>query len=491
VQRPMTGSLRQQARAALGLAMLTLAACGSDRGVADGIAGGYDGGGIIGLTGGCYANQNPAVPNDGAAVIRVDPSTRYQTMQGFGTSVRLFDDPHVTETFDQTTKRASAVPSESAQNQILDALYGDLGLTRVRFFPGDLGLVEPVNDNADPLVADLSKFDFAWKKSDGQIDMVPGLIRRGVTTYYGSTLSLEKWMTEANPEEYAEWVIVMLRHWRDKGAEMPYFSLKNEPGFAPSGGVWSGEYLRSVTKILGARIKAEGLKTKLVLPDDVSPNEAYGRLQIILADPEARQYVGAIAYHLYQRGGEDKIKQLGAQYGIPIWMTEFSTGDDWLEWAKIMHDLIANDGVSAVDYMWGYFGDYDKSQLVRLVVRNGSFERFSLTPQYYVTGQYSRYVKPGAVRVGATSSDPNVLATAYVDGTKLIVVATYAPPPAVFFERLVRVELGTGGPCVKRVEGFRSGLSDAWLALQPLNIDVPRFSMTLPVRTVTTFVGQQ
>ncbi|MEO6526764.1 MAG: hypothetical protein ABIP93_09090 [Gemmatimonadaceae bacterium] len=471
--------------AALGAALIALAGCARDPGVPTGIKGSE----VIPIS--CYVNPNAAAPNDGASVITIDASARYQTMQGFGTSLRLFDDPHVTETFNQATTRAAIIPSASDQSVILDALYVDLGLTRVRFFPGDLGLIEPTNDNLDPLVADLSKFDFSWKRGDGQIEYMPGLLRRGVTTYFTSTLSLEKWMTEANPEEYAEWVMVMLRHWKDRGVELPYFSLKNEPGFAPSGGVWSGEYLRSVTKILGARMKAEGLKTKLVVPDDVTPNEAYARLQIILADPEARQYVGAIGYHLYERGGEDKIKQLGEQYGIPIWMTEYSTPDDWLAWAKIMHELIANHGVSAVDYMWGYFGDYDKSQLVRINVRNGAYAGFTRTDHYYVMGQYSRYVRPGAVRVGATSSDPNILATAYVDGTKLIVVATFLGVPGSGFERRVRVELGAGGPCVRRADVIRSGGSDQWFALPMLSVDVPRFSMALPARTVTTFVGQQ
>ena len=469
---------------------MTVAACGSDRGVAEGVAGGYTGGGVGGLTSGCYVNPNPNVPNDGAAVITVDPATRFQTMQGFGASERLFDDPLTTNTTDPVTKRATATPPASAQSQILDALYVELGLTRVRVFPGD-GSTEPVNDNADPLVADLAKFDFSWKRGDGQIDLMPELLRRGVTSYSGSTLALEPWMTSSNPAEYAEWVMVMLRHWRDRGYELPYYSLKNEPGSAAGGAVWSGEYLRDVTKILGARIKAEGLKTKLVVPEDVNPREAYARLQIILGDADARQYVGAISYHLSERGSEDKIKQLGEQYGIPIWATELAPGGDGFDLASLMNDLITDGGVSAVDYRWGFFGDYDPSQLVRLVVRNGSYERFSFTPQYYAMGQFSRFVRPGAVRVAATSNDPTVKATAYVDGTKLIIVAMNSGVPGLYFERQVRVELGAGGPCVRRADVVRTSASDSWLSLGSISVDVPRIRTALPVRSIVTFVGQQ
>ena len=147
---------------------------------------------------------------------------------------------------------------------------------------------------------------------------MPGLALRGVTTWFAAPLALEKWMTPASPAEYAEWAIVLLRHWKDQGQEMPYFSLANEPAGA-AGGPLSGEYLRDVVKLLGARIKADGLKTKLVVTDDATPKDAYARLQIILADPDARQHVGAIAYHLYGRGPEeDLIKALGEQYAIPV-----------------------------------------------------------------------------------------------------------------------------------------------------------------------------
>ncbi|MDB4883642.1 MAG: hypothetical protein JWL95_2408 [Gemmatimonadetes bacterium] len=477
---------RTLSRAALGAALFALAGCTKDYGVPSGIKGGEEV-----FQPGCYVNPNQAAPNDGAAVITLDASQRFQTMQGFGTSMRLFDDPLVTNSVDPVTKRGIAIPPASEQSSILDQLYIDLGLTRVRIFPGDGGGIETVNDNGNPLVADLSKFDFSWTRGDGQIALMPELVRRGVKTYFSSTRALESWMTDSNPDEYAEWVLVMLHHWRDRGMEMPYVSLKNEPGNAASGGVWSGEFLRDVTKILGARIKAEGLSTKIVVPDDVSPKEAYARLQIILADPVARQYVGAIGYHLSERGGEDKIKQLGEQYGIPIWMTEHATGDDWLDWAKTMHELIADDGVSAIDYRWGFFGDQSSSQLVQLVVSGGSYARSIRMQQYYVMGQYSRFVRPGAVRIGATSSDPNVKATAYIDGTKVIVVASYLPPPELFFERQVRVELGTGGPCVHRADRVRTSTSDRWLSLGSLTVTAPRFSTALPARSVTTFVGQE
>jgi O-glycosyl hydrolase len=423
-----------------------------------------------------------AAPMGSAAAITLDPTRRFQTIQGFGTSQALFDDPHVTETFDQATRRAAVIPTAADQAKILDLLYRDLGLTRVRVHPDG---IEAVNDNADPNVADMSKFDFGWKGADGHIAAIKLLVPRGVTTWFASPITIEPWMSETNPAEYAEWVLVMLRHWRDAGLEMPYYSLMNEPGYVRSG-YWSGAWLRDVAKILGPRMAAEGLKTKLVVPDDFSASEAYGRLQTILADPDARKYVGAVAYHLYERGDEDAVRKLAEQYGIPVWMTEYSTPGDWLAWAAIMQQLLVDDGVSAVDYMWGYFGDWDGSQLIRIRTSGTSYAGYDINRQYYVMGQYSKYVRPGAVRIASASAEPDVKVAAFTDGGKLIVVATNLGAT----EHTVDAALGGGISCRGGFDAVRTSATESWAALPVVAMDGTRFSATLPAKSITTFVSR-
>ena len=449
-------------------------------GLAVGVAAcGENGSSAITGLGTCAAS--PAALPAADVTVTLDPSQRFQTIQGFGTTQRLFDDPHTTETFDPATRRASATPPSGDQARILDALYVDLGLTRVRFHPEGL---EVVNDNADPRSTDLSGFDFSWKAADGHIAAVKSLMPRGVTTYYASPLTLESWMNESNPDEYVEWAMVMLRHWREQGLEMPYFSLLNEPGYYQGLKPWSGTWLRDVAKRLGAQLRAERFATKLVVPDDVSPVSAYPRLQTILADPDARQYVGAVAYHLYGRGDEDMIARLAKQYGIPVWMTEFSTPGDWRAWAEVMHELLAVHDVSAVDYMWGFLGEWDRSQLVRLEVAGGSYRGFAINRQYYVMGQYSRFVRPGAVRIAATSSDAEVKVVAFLSGSKPVVVATNTGGR----DHTIRFELGSAASCGARMEAVRTSDTESWKALPDVALDQPRFAAAVSAGSVTTFV---
>jgi O-glycosyl hydrolase len=431
----------------------------------------------------CAASPSVLPATD--VTVTVDAAQRFQTIQGFGATQRLFDDPHVTETFDARTGRAAAtaVPPASDQAKILDALYVSLGLTRVRIHPEGL---EPVNDNADPNTPDLSKFSFGNRGADGHIAAVKSLLPRGVTTYFASPVVIETWMNESNPDEYVEWVMVMLRHWRQQGLDMPYYSILNEPGYYVGGRQWSGEWMRDVAKKLGPRLAAESFPTKLVVSEDDSPSSAYGRIQTVLADPDARKYIGAIAYHLYARGGEDRIAQLGKQYGIPVWMTEFSTPDDWRAWATVMQQLLADDEVSAIDYMWGYFGDWDRSQLIRLKLSGTSYFGFDMTKQYYVMGQYSRFVRPGAVRIAATSSDPDVKVVAFMDGAKPIVVVTNLGPR----DHTVRFELGSAGVCGGKLQAARTSESDSWSALPEVTLDQPRFAAPASAGSVTTFAGR-
>ena len=434
----------------------------------------------------CRLEAAPFPSSD--ASVTVDASRRFQTIQGFGTTERLFDDPHVTNTFDAVTRRAAVIPPPAEQDRILDALYVELGLTRVRYNPRDdqgtdVG-IEQVNDNADPAVTDLSRFDFSWKKNDGHITYVKAVVPRGVTTFYASPLTLESFMTEANPDEYVEWAMAILRRWRAQGVEMPFYSILNEPGNPRGGVTWSGAWIREVTKRLGAKLKAEGFRTRIVVPDDLNPTEAFARLQTILADPDARQYVGAIAYHLYGSADRDKVKRLAEQYGLPVWMTEFSQ-PDWLGWARTMHAMLADYDAAAVDFMWGFFGQWESgTQLVTIRSAGNAYTGFERTKHFFTMGQYSRFVRPGAVRIGAVTADPSLLVTAYQDGPRVVIVAIND----AHSDRTVRFDVISGIPCGNSVQSVRTSETENGRVLPEMQLPVPRFVTTLAAASVTTLV---
>ncbi len=421
--------------------------------------------------------------------ITVNPAIRHQTIAGFGASIRLFDDPHLTETFDAATQRSAVLVPQAEQARILAALHGELKLTRIRYAtdPG----IEPVNDNADPAVTDLAGFDFRWKRLDGHVELVQAARALGVTTWFGSPIVLEAWMSHDNPAEYVEWAMAIIRRWRDQGATLPYWSLVNEPGYR--GGL-SGAFIRDAVKLLGAKLAAEGIATRLVIPDDIDPVAALGRAQVVLADPVARGYVAAIAFHLYDAtfppaepntAALAELSALARQHGLPLWMTEWYS-PDWFTWAKTMHLLLADHDVAAVDYMWSFLGQWEKvgSQLITVTHDGPFYTGFVKSHQYWTMGHWSRFVPPGSTRIGLSSSSPTVQATAFLVGDRVVVVALNSGSTG----SSVQMALGQGMTCLRRMTAERTSAAEAARVLESATLTGPGFTTALPARSLTTFV---
>jgi len=367
--------------------------------------------------------------------ISIDAAKRFQTIEGFGTSMRAFSDPHLS-LLAIVPENSLRIP-ESAQRQILDSLYRGIGLTRVRIVPNARG-IEPVNDNDDPQNTDLSRFDFSWIKNDVFFPAIREARARGVTTWWSAPVQIEPWMNLGNPEENVEWAMAILRRWRNEGLELPYYSVINEPSYERSQGPWPGEYMRDVVKLLGRSLKNEGFKTKIVIPDDLNAYLAARIAEVVLADPEARSYVAALPFHLYggPPGQERELKELASRYGIPLWMSEHFVADG-LAWGLSVHELLADSDVSAVDYLFGFFSESNQAQLISLLHRGTEYLGFRMEPHFYVFGQYSKYVRPGAVRVLATAPPANVKASAFVQNGRMTIVAINPGTTAV----TVRFEL--------------------------------------------------
>jgi len=418
------------------------------------------------------------------AMIVIDSKLRFQTMEGFGSTERVFDDPHLCNCWDPQRQRGAIIPP-AAQQEIMRLIYDNLGLTRVR--PATEADVEVINDNNDPEVTDLTKFNFEWKRNDAHIDYVKQAMAHGVTTHFLSPIVLESWMNESNPQEYVEWALSILKRWRDQSVEPPFYSIKNEPGYS-RGGILSKEYLKTVIKLLGPKLRAAGLRTKFVITDDLNAAEAYERCSYILQDPDARQYVGALAYHLYGGSSTDKndMKDLGQKYKLPIWMTEWYTPDDF-QWAETIHELITNYQVSAIDYIWAFFGEWSETQypgntLIGLKFNGLQYQGYTPYKRYYYTGQYSRYVRPGYIRLQATSDNDNIKVTAFAKDNELAVVAINSGPVTL-------TTFSFAGELIpKSLTPIRTGPNENWQQLAPLPVSNGQFNMSLPEKSVTTFI---
>jgi O-glycosyl hydrolase len=419
------------------------------------------------------ASASPLKTNS-TSTVTVDLRQQLQVWDGFGSSERVFSDPHVS----RKGKPRSLVAPE-AQSKILTLLYRRLGLTRVRVV-------------LDPGIQSKrgGSFNFGGKLGEDQIAFVKQARAFGLKTFFPGPVYLENWMTPQDVGAYVDYAMTVLRYWRSNGLEPPLYAPLNEPQIARN---FPAQWMHDVVVQLGRRLKAEGFKTKLVIPDDENPVDAFRRAEAVLADPEARQYVAALAYHIYKGNESDwaKFKQLADRYRLRVWMTEYHarTFDTWpgaYAWAVKIHNLITTGGVSAIDYIWGFFGDWGDSYVQLQFDNNAVYTGYSLSPIYYLTGQWSRFVRPGYRRVGTSSASGSVLTTAFRGPKRIAIVSlnTTSAPQTVAY-RVV------GGRLAKKakVVGVQTSPTESWQALPRMRARAgSTFSSTLPGRSVTTFI---
>ena len=424
-------------------------------------------------------SQRPTV----SGTVVVNLGARRQTIDGFGFSTRVWTDPHLSDA-------PETVVPDAARSAILELLISDLGITRIR--PNIDAGMERSNDDDDPNLIRADGFDFAGKRTDEHIELVTLARDLGLTTWFPAMLQPEPWMTEHTPSEFVERLVVQLERWRAAGCTPALVSPMNEPTMPMSGG-YAPEWLTAVVSELGPRLDAAGLPTKVLVPDDVDPSSALVRATSVLDDPTAGRYVGALGFHLY--GGESvdrlALADFARAHDLPLWMTEYSRAewDSWpavLDWASIIDELFTEDDVRAVDYMWGFFGEQQLGHmLVSIDFENGMYRSHRPTAAYWVTGQWSRWVRPGAVRVDTTVHEglPRVSAFVDPDGGTLVAVAVNRDD--VPRRMSLRIE---GGATADKVRVVRSSVAEQWAEAPTLQVREGAIDADLPAASVTTFL---
>jgi glucuronoarabinoxylan endo-1,4-beta-xylanase len=209
---------------------------------------------------------------------------------------------------------------------------------------------------------------------------------------------------------YAKYLNDFAIYMASNGAPLYAVSVQNEPDWDPTyeGCVWTATEMRDFLKNQGGLITA----TRLMAPELVNNNQAY--VNTILSDAGAVANLSILATHIYGGGIVDNPDARAK--GKPVWMTEHLETDTTyianLNTAVEIHDCFTKANFSA--YIWWYgkrfYGAIGQDGIV--------------TKRGYIISQFARFIKEGAVRLGAgTNTRSDVLISAYKNGTKKVVVA--------------------------------------------------------------------
>ena len=169
---------------------------------------------------------------------------------------------------------------------------------------------------------------------------------------------------------------------------------------------------------------------------------AYKRYPVVLDDPAARKFVAVIPYHGYDFKHFDKIAELKAKYSdLPFWMDElcyayeagypknkklpiyeFEDGDvwgniifsdleagtsAWLYWNAILDETGGPWAISPIH------GNPDPNIQHPVVIINKTTHEITYTGTYYYLAHFSKFVRPGAVRLQTKGSAKGVRVMAF------------------------------------------------------------------------------
>ena len=368
------------------------------------------------------------------AQVNIDRGARFQVIDGFGAFLG-------SEEW-EAQKQALALPAVQ-----------DLGLSMARF--GIIGNdLEHRNDNANPYVTDYRAFDLsglplAWMrrlKAESAIDKYiltvwspPAWMKKSRLLEAASD-SGENYLEARYYEEYAEFLAAVVHLIKaETDIDLYAISVQNEPQFNepyPSA-LLSAENMAQVLAVVARRFAAEGIQTKLFMPEALPQQQGIGEYirQLDLVK-DAGQFTDIIAIHNYDADGihvggagarEWAAMYTWANAARPrrLWMTETSGhANNWLG-AQVLFGNLYNALVygNASAWLWWTLAETSGSAEYGLVVDNQPSARYAISRHFY------RAIRPGAVRLGSTA-DEGLLSAAFENPDGTLVVVLYNTGPA-------------------------------------------------------------
>ena len=258
-------------------------------------------------------------------------------------------------------------------------------------------------------------------------------------------------MSSSNYQKYVDHLNSFNDYMKNQGVPLYAISISNEPDWCGEWACWSADEIYNFTKGYADKMRKNGVKVISTESFRYDKN-LYNK---VLNDANALKNWDILGAHFYasdRRTGDDFFQySLADQKGVERWMTEHYTesqgsGNYWRTVTNTGDQANQNkrDTVNAMDVAYeihramvvGNFNQYTWWYIRRcygLIMEKdfgnklqvSSNEIGKVSKRGYVMSQFARFIRPGAVRVGATAKpEANLFASAYksAGGDSVIVV---------------------------------------------------------------------
>jgi glucosylceramidase len=413
---------------------------------------------------------------DEASTIRIKPEQRFQTIIGFGGS------------FTESSAHLLNGLSTDKRKEIIEAYFGDGGarysLTRTHMNSCDFSLGQY---SYAPVAGDtmLKHFSIA----EDQDDIIPMIKEAMLSSSEGfkiisSPWTAPPWMKDNNnyvggkllPEYYETWALFFSKYieaYQAEGIDVWGFTVENEPH--GNGNNWESmlytprEMTNFVKDHLGPRLEQDGYKDKTILGYDQNRAGLKEWVDEMYKDAASARYFDGTAIHWYESTYEVFPEALQYAYNkapdkylietegcvdseVPRWKDDqwywSKEATDWgWDWAseedKYLHPKYAPVNRYARDIIgclnnwvegwidWNMVLDkqggpnWFKNWCVAPVIVDIHSNEVYYTPLYYTMTHFSKFIRPGAVRIGIEISDKDLIATAAQNKNGDIIIVVF------------------------------------------------------------------
>lgn len=330
-----------------------------------------------------------------AGTITVNPSQQFQTITGWeATGIGADWD-------------ANPVRFPSYKNNVWNAAVNDLGINRVR--------AEVVKGSGNSF--DKVAFD---KNMDEIMQYKQRVEARGEKLWINVCVVRNDFAN--NPTGYGAATVDLLKHMKTKYGIYPdSWEVALEPdNFGWGGGVNVGNALIAAVNAIKQENVTNGNNLPyinfFVIPSDTSAGTAAQNVTLIMnmlgqQNPNLQNVVRELSYHRYSFFPQDAVAfgNFRTLYNKETAMLEHI----WANVDELYEDLTVANNSAWSQYAMAYHDGGDDG--TKYILVNPTTFAATLSQTAKPLSQYFRYIRPGAVRIGATSTNSNLQPVAFIN----------------------------------------------------------------------------
>ena len=389
-------------------------------------------------------------PLETEVAIFINPKKTFQKYLGIGGAIT------------DASSEVFATLNETQQNKLLESLYGKDGIgyniIRTSIHSSDFGLgsftyvkegdadlktfsIEKDKEKRIPFIKraiDLIKDDLVFYASPWS---PPAFMKSNKNMLQGGKLLPEF------RQAWADYYVKFINAYEEEGIPVWGLTIQNEPMAVQrwESCIYTADEERDFLKnYLGPTLEKEGLGDKKIVVWDHNRDLISERANTIFEDPEASKYAWGIGFHWYETwtGGLPKYDNLkninesfpsknmlfteGCQEGFDSERLHF-----WPNAERYGNSMINDFNSGVVGWTdWNILLDerggpnHVQNFCFAPIHANTKTGELTFTPTYYYIGHFSKFIKPGALRVSTTTSRTSIESTSFQnpDGEIITVV---------------------------------------------------------------------